>query len=147
MKAKLKNNDIINAKRILNEGDYTLVLCNDDEVYTDCERGVKPLLKLISGNINLKGFSAADKVVGRAAAFLYVILEVEEVYAEVMSQTAVGVFSRYGIKFSYDVQTETIQNREGTGICPMEQATKDAENPIQAQNFVKDALAALSEPG
>ena len=143
----MKNNDILNAKRILNEDNYTLVLCNDDKLYTDCERGVKPLLKFISGNINLKGFSAADKVVGRAAAFLYVILEVEEVYAEVMSKTAVDVFGRYGIKFSYDVQTETIQNREGTGICPMEQATKDAENPIQALNFVKDALAALSEPG
>ena len=42
-----------------------------------------------------------DKVVGRAAAFLYVLLEVKEIYAGVMSEGAADVLSKYGICSGY----------------------------------------------
>ena len=73
------------AKTLLAEGGYTCVICGGDKVYTSHERGVKPLLELLEQGAELKGFSAADRVVGKAAAFLYVLLGVSAVYAGVIS--------------------------------------------------------------
>ena len=64
---------------------------------TSTERGVKPLLQWLDGENRVKGFSAVDKVVGRAAAFLYVLLEVKEVYAGVMSEGAAHYFICAGL--------------------------------------------------
>ena len=69
-------NDLKKAIDILNSGQYTCVLCKDNEIHISTERGVKPLLEWLESGIALKGFSAADKVVGKAAAFLYVLLGV-----------------------------------------------------------------------
>ena len=65
------NSDLLKAKKMLHEGGYTCVLCKSDKVYTSNERGVKPLLNWLDSNINLNDFCAADKVIGKAAAFLY----------------------------------------------------------------------------
>ena len=130
------NRDLTKATEILKSGEYTCALCKDDIVYSCTERGVKPLLGWIDEGLNLKDFSAADKVVGKAAAFLYVILGVKEVYAYVMSESAVSVLKEYGIKTHYDKSVKYIINRLGTGKCPMEAAVWDISVP-------NDALAAI----
>ena len=76
------------AKRTLDEGSHTLVLCSDTQTYTDTARGVAPLLSFVDNGKSLRGFCAADKVVGAGAAYLYVLLGAEEVYANVISQRA-----------------------------------------------------------
>ena len=68
------NSDLTKAAALLNSGAYTCVLCRGDAVFTGTERGVKPLLGWLDGGVDLNGFSAADRVVGTAAAFLYVLL-------------------------------------------------------------------------
>ncbi|MBR5273199.1 MAG: DUF1893 domain-containing protein [Clostridia bacterium] len=136
--------NIIKAKEILNSGKYTCVLVDGDSVYTSTERGVKPLLTWLDDVIYLKGYSAADKVVGKAAAFLYVLLGVEEVYASVISKPSVEVFQTYGIKFSYDTLVDAIKNRTDTGFCPMEQAVKDISSPSNALKAVKETLKNLN---
>ena len=75
----MKNCDLERAREIFDSGDYTCVLCKGEVTLTSTERGVKPLLNWLDGENVLKGFSAADKVVGRAAAFLYILMEVKEV--------------------------------------------------------------------
>lgn len=128
--------DLQHAKTLLSENNYTCVLCKNEQVYTSTERGVKPLVELVDGNENLNGFSAADKIVGKAAAFLYVILGVKEVYAEVLSRAGAEVFAKYKIACEYGKLTEQIINRNGDGICPMEETMRDISDP-------KEGLAAL----
>ena len=113
------------AKALLESGGYTVAMCSGEELYTSTERGVKPLAKLVKDNRNMSGFSAADKVVGRAAAFLYVLLRVSEVYGSTMSKGAEMLLCSHGIKCSYGRLAEKIINRAGTGICPMENAVRD----------------------
>ena len=137
--------DLTKAIDTLNSGNYTCVLCKDNAIYTSTERGVKPLIEWLDGDIDLNGFSAADKVVGKAAAFLYVLLGVKEVYARVMSEGAVQVFSENGIGYQYDESAKNIINRTKTGICPMEQTVEKISSPSEALAAVRLKLNQLSK--
>lgn len=140
----MKNDDLERAKQIFASGNYTCVLCRGEAVLTSTERGVKPLLQWLDGEDRVRGFSAVDKVVGRAAAFLYVLLEAKEVYADAMSEGAQEVFSTYGIRFGCGVLAKEIINRKGDGLCPMERAVKGIHNPGQALEAVREECRKLA---
>lgn len=135
--------DLKKAKELLNGGDYTCVLCNDDTVYTSTKRGVKPLLDWLDQKTDLQGFCAADKVVGKATAFLYVLSGVTEVYAQVMSESANDILSQNGIVSVCDKAVKAIRNRSNTGFCPMETAVRDVDNPNEALIVIKNTLVQL----
>ena len=135
--------DLIRAKQILQTEGCTCVLCSDNTIYRSSIRGVKPLLELIETDTDTTGFSAADKVVGTAAAMLYCHLRVRQVYASVMSRGAVKVLQDHGISVFYDDLTEAIQNRKKTGLCPMEVATKGIEDTDKALNVIRMTLEQL----
>lgn len=137
--------DLIRAKALLTDSEYTCVLCRADAVCTDTRRGVAPLLAWLDSAMDLHGFSAADKVVGKAAAFLYCLLGVKEVYAPVMSQAALAVLTGNGINASYDILAEGIINRRKTGPCPMEAATKDISDPTEALEAIRQTLQQLQQ--
>ena len=137
--------DIRSACGILAQGNYTCVLCSGDTVYKSTRRGVAPLLQLLDEGINVRGFSAADRVVGKATAFLYCLLGVRRVHALVMSKPAMQVLQQYGILATYDALVEGIMNRQKDGPCPMEAATLHAEDPQAALAAVRDALARLTK--
>lgn len=136
--------DLEKAIGRLHEGPYTCVLCKEEELYTSTERGVKPLLDWLDGEVDVKGFSAADKVVGKAAAFLYVLLGVKEVYASVMSEAAMYTLERNGLAFQCDISVKNIINRAGTGYCPMEEAVRDLSVPSEALEAIRARLRSLN---
>lgn len=59
--------DLHFARTLLEKENYTCVICRGEDVLTDRRRGVKPLMELLESGKDLHGFSAADKVVGKAA--------------------------------------------------------------------------------
>lgn len=137
------NADLENAKNSLENNDCTCVLCQGEHIYISRQRGVKPLLDFLDSDTDFTGFSAADKVVGKATAFLYSLLGVREVYAQVMSQAAAQMFTLCGIDCSCSQLVDTIRNRENTGPCPMEHATQDINNATQALAAIRKALEKL----
>lgn len=120
------------AKQMLHEGNYTCVFYRGEEVITDSRRGVTPLLCLLESEKNLHGFCAADKVVGKAAAFLYCALEVNELYADVISEPALEVLRRAGISVEYANAVKAIRNRTNTSYCPMETAVWNVSDTEEA---------------
>ena len=128
------NNDLHRAKALLDKENYTCVLCRENILYTATERGVKPLLDWLDSGLSPAEFSAADRVVGRATAFLYVLLGVKAVYARVMSRPAVQVLNAHGIYTQAEILVDGIINRRGDGPCPFEAAVID----------IADAPAALA---
>ena len=68
------NVQTLKAKKLLEKNGYTCVLIKDEKEIFSFERGVKPLLNFIDKGEDFYGFFVADKVVGKAAAFLYVLL-------------------------------------------------------------------------
>lgn len=132
------------ARKILTEGNYTCVLRKQDAVYTATERGVKPLVRWLTEGLDDRGFSAADKVVGRATAYLYVLLGVREVWAAVMSEAAAEVLHRHGIAASQDKLVPNIISRAGTGICPFEEAVLNIHNPEEALTAIREKMKEMN---
>ena len=132
--------DLKKARDLLAAGNYTCVLCREDTIYTTAERGVRPLLNWLDSGLNLRGFSAADRVVGRATAFLYCLLGVKEVYARVMSQPAAEVLRQNRIVAQTDLLTDGIINRRGTGPCPFEAAVMDIDDAGEALIAIRKKL-------
>lgn len=124
--------DLLTAKQHLGDGAYTCVLCCGEKTYHSELRGVRPLVEWLENGTDLKGFSAADKVVGKATAFLYILLGVTAVYARVISRSALQLLQQHGISAEYDTLAENIINRKGDGICPFEMAVLEVDDPYEA---------------
>lgn len=135
--------DTQKALDILGHGGYTCVVCREHTCYTATIRGVKPLLNWLDNGPDLNGFCAADKVVGRAAAFLYCLLGVSQVYAHVMSRPAAEVLTAHGISVEAHTFTEGIINRKGTGPCPFEAAVMDITDPQEALQTIRAKLSQI----
>ena len=132
------------ALSLLQEGN-TCALVGEGKTLCSTKRGVAPLLAWLEESQNCQGMLAADKVVGRAAAFLYVLLGVKEVHALVISESAEEVFLRFGVPYSFKQKVPAIRNRAGDGFCPMEQAVLGIEEPTEALLAIKKRLSELQE--
>ncbi len=137
------NSDLQRAKNLLESSNYTCVLCKADALRTSTHRGVKPLMALLGEDMS--GFSAADKVVGKATALLYCLLGVRAVYAAVISKPALAVLDHHGIAVIFKTLVPSIVNRQGTGSCPMELATAHIEDPADAPAAIEAALNELAK--
>ena len=104
-----------------------------------------PLLCARDSGKNMSSFYAADRVVGKAAAFLYVLLGVRGVYADVISDGAVRVLTAHGIEYCYGKKTPGILRRDGKGMCPMETAVGQTDDPNEALAAIRAKLAELSK--
>lgn len=136
--------DIEKAKQYLMSGDYTCVLCRDDEKYISKQRGVKPLVAWVESGEDFRGFSAADKVVGKATAFLYTLLGVKAVYAGVISKSASEVLESKKILVEYGEFAEYIINRSGDGICPFEATVLDINDSKIAYQVIRDKMKEMN---
>lgn len=137
------NKDILTAKKILAENDFTCVLYSNGTEYHSTLRGVKPLIDFLESGRDFKGFCAADKVVGAGAAHLYVLLHVKAVWARLMSKDAVNILQTNGIDAFYDEVVPYIINRSGDGACPIEMAVKGIADSKQALTIIKQTLEKL----
>lgn len=123
---------------------YTCAFVSGDNEKTSEQRGVRPLLELINAGETLAGWAAADRVVGRAAALLYVCLGVQKLYAEVLSKPAEAVLKVHRIEYGYAILTDGIKNRSGDGPCPMEQATMEIFDPQEGLQAIRAKLKELA---
>ena len=131
------------AKEALENGGCTCVFCSGSSLISSTERGLRPLLARLNAGESLQGFAAADKVVGKAPAMLYVLLKPESVYAPVMSRAALQLLQQNGIEAAYGQLTDGILNRAGTGSCPMEAAVQGIDAPEKALEAIRQAIARM----
>lgn len=127
------NKDLEQAKALLAKEKYTCAACRAGETFTATEHGVRPLLRWLNEKTNLAGASVADRIVGKAAAFLYVLLGVKTVYAPLMSVPARETLQAHGIEALADTVVPAIRNRTNTGFCPMESSVWDISDPLEAK--------------
>lgn len=140
----LLNEDLIKAKMLFESGEYTCVLCKGDAILTSKDRGVKPLIEFFESG-DYRGFSAVDKIIGKAAAHLYILMGVISVHASVMSREANELLSKHNIKTSFDTLTESVINRKGDDICPMEKAVAGAEDSEAALKNIKNTIELMGK--
>lgn len=138
--------DLQTAIDLLTGGGYTCVLCRDGECTAATARGVRPLVDWLDSGRDFRGCCAADKVVGRATAFLYVLLGVRAVHALVMSTPAREVLEEHGIAASWKAETAGIINRRGDGPCPFETAVLHVTAAEEALTLIRKKQFQMRQP-
>lgn len=122
--------DIDIAKNLLLGEQLALVAVKDgDVIYKSKDRGIKPLYTAYKEmKSSLKDASIADKVIGKAAAMLCESAEISHLYTNLISEKAIAVLEKTDIEFNYELAVPFIQNRDNTGLCPVENLSLKAED-------------------
>lgn len=136
-------NDLEKAISLLKENQLTCVILGPETLYTSTQRGIVPLLTCYKEKLAEEGCCAADKVVGKAAAYVYVLLGIRALYAEVISRPALEVLESRSIEVHFGNLVDAIINRTGTGFCPMESAVMKISDPLEALSAVEQTLKKL----
>lgn len=137
--------DLQKAKQYLHTQGYTFVAIKNEDLFVSQKRGVAPLLEQIDNNALLNGFSVADKVVGKASAFLYLLLQPAAIYTDLISLPALELLRQNNIPIEYKDQTQAIRNRTNTGFCPMETAVKSCHSPQEALHLIRQTVIRLKK--
>ena len=132
--------DLARARELLAAGSCTCALVCGEKEITSTERGVKPLLELYESGRDYSAYSAADKVIGNGAAFLYVLLGIKKIYCGVISADAKATLDSNGIEIIYGELVPAIINHDKTGFCPVETAVKGITEPQAALDAIKAQL-------
>ena len=93
-----------------------------------------------------KGGVTVHKEFGRGvgpAAAIYLLGGASCVYAETMSAAAADFLIANGVDCACETKTEKLLNRQGTGLCPFEQAVLELERPEDCLPVVRATLARL----
>ncbi len=133
------------VKEILRENNYTCVISDGDEViYTSVEKGVKPLLTFYNNHPQYHSLYIGDKIIGKGAAFLLVLLSIKGLYTPIISQSALELLQKHKIEVQWDKIVPFIKNRTGDGRCPIEAAVLDEEEPIRALEKIRMKVKELN---
>lgn len=124
---------------------HSICLCRDGEIITDDGRGISPMMKFIAEEKYLTGFSAADVIVGKAAAMLFVKAGIVCVHGKTMSESGKAYLDTHGIPCTYDILTEKIINRQGTDICPMEKAVMNIDDTEKGYEALRIRLESIAK--
>lgn len=122
------------------------IFYHDLLVYKSTERGITPLLnyyRFYESRYN--DLIIADKIVGKGAVVLSIILHAKKIYTPVISVIALEYAKRNNIDVCYKSVVPTIRNREKNGNCPIEKSVQNIENPTEALKAMKNTLLKLKK--
>lgn len=88
----------------------------------------------------LKDAIVVDKIVGRAAAMLCALGEVQMVITPLASETAKQVLEPAGIPLYAERTIPYIVNRDNTGMCPMEKMANRCETPQEFFDTLSEVI-------
>ena len=117
-----------------------LILAMGLTLNTKAGLGVSPIIYFLQDGIDLSGYSVADKIVGKAAAMLFVKAGIKEVYAEILSVSGKKFLEEHSINVGYKTLAEKIINRTGDDICPMEKTVADIIDPEEGYEAIRNKL-------
>lgn len=137
--------------RIVPLMEYTLTVRRKGEtLFQSGGKWLHPLLDLEEAihrnGWNPEELDLEDKIVGKAAAFLIVRMGIPRVYAHLLSDLAVEVFQRHGVRFRWDerkpriaCQTEqilaTIDDPEEAALVIRRRAGRDRDIPLIVESL------------
>ena len=115
-----------------------------DGIRTFDGRGISDLYGLLTEHPGwLRGASVADKVVGKGAAALLILGGVRELFAGVVSTSALGLLKDSGIPVRFSQEVAHIVNRKGDGVCPVETLCKECTTAAQCLPLIREFVAKI----
>lgn len=135
--------DVDIAKKLLVDDSLTLcIVKKGDVIYSSTGRGVYPIYHAVkSQSADVEGASVADKVTGKGAALLCALGKISVLHTGVISKPALKVLEDNNIVVTYDRLVDSISNRAGDGLCPVETLSMGIDNPEDVIVPVEDFLS------
>lgn len=122
--------DIDIAMGLLEKENLALAIVKDGEViFSSRDKGIKPLYTAVNElKDKLENSSVADRVTGKAAAMLGVYAGIKHLKTKLISENAINMLNGTNVIFEYDVCAPYIENRDRTGMCPIESLSLKVDN-------------------
>jgi hypothetical protein len=132
--------DLNLAKKKLIQKNLSLIIVKDDKILFETEsHGIGDLLKAIEKlRDNMKETSVADRIVGRAAALLFVFSGVAAVSAITASDGGIEVLKKNNVFLEYESRVANVLNLNKTDVCPFEKLVAKLSNPERAYRALKN---------
>lgn len=135
---------ILAAEGMIADGRASCAVIKDGKtVKSEHKRGIAPIVDMYDSGI-LHGAVVVDKIVGRAAAMIMVLGGVAGCFGVTASRAALKYFEENGVPVEYKILCDAVINRDGSGICPMEAAVKNTDDPAEALAAVRRRLSELN---
>ena len=133
------------ARALIKKGSVSCVAIKNEEIiHTADGRGVSPLIALLDASPELlKGSLIVDRIIGKAAAMVLTCGGAGAVYGLTMSVAAEDYLASRGIGAQYDNLIETITNRAGDGVCPLERSVFDIDDANEGLARLRETMAEL----
>lgn len=136
--------EMSSLKDELQKGGWSCVIGNGAEMRTFSRRGVADLYDvLMTESALLEGASIADKVVGKGAAALMILGKVSRLHTHIISTPALALLRSAGVIVDFDIETDYIINRDGTGRCPVETLCDGLSEPEKMLPLISDFLSKI----
>ena len=141
----VEDQDLEFAKLKLIEEDLSLVIVKRGNVIFETKKqGISGFLQAIEKlDKNLVAASAADKIVGVAAAMLCVYAGVASVFALTISEGGLGVLEDNNIAYLFEKKVSNILNRSKTDVCPFEKLAMDSGSSDEAYVKLKSLASQM----
>ena len=138
----MENSDLELAKLKLTEKNLSLVIVKNGKVIFETTKpGIGGFLQALEEQEkNLVAASAADKIIGVAAAMLCVYSGLSSVFASTISEAGIKVLDDNSINCVFERKVSYILNRNKTDVCPFEKLAMTSGSPDEAYVKLK-ALA------
>lgn len=138
---------ILKALDLIKKDKASCVLIKNNEiVHIEIGMGISPILYSYMTYPDLfEDAIIVDKIVGKAAAVISILGKSKETIGLTMSDSAIEYLLNNGNKFRFVNYVQKIQNRERTGICPIEQSVLNIDNPAEAFLSLLNRLQTLKK--
>lgn len=134
---------------LLTARNKTCILINRETiVYESHAIGVKPLRELRKMNYRkLDGdyLILVDRVIGKGALMLAELLGVDAIFTPLTSQTALDYSKKADIPIYYKELVPFIENRDRTGMCPIENSVRHTDDPVEGEQNIEAAIGILMQ--
>ena len=144
----IKIKDIELARKFLEEEELCIaVVKNGKLLYKSKEKGIKPMYILATEMKEIcSGGSIADRVIGKGAAMLCKYIGTKEIYAQLISNSAIEVLKEGNIIYSYDKICPYIRNRDKTDLCPIEKIATNVKDEDILLGRIQEFLVGIEGP-
>ena len=135
------------AQERIRQSHASCILLKDGHIITqESGKGLAPLFTVLDKySKEMNGGVIVDKVIGKAAASLVICGKASAVYTELISEPALELLKKHGVKVQYGKCVPQILNRNKSGLCPMEERVAEIDDPQKAVEVLRTACAALNK--
>jgi len=135
--------DLETASKRLNQKNLSLVVVKNGKVLFETEsHGLNDLVEAINQlQSSMKGSSVADRIVGRAAALLFVYSGVSAVFAATISDGGIAILDNNNVFHEFEKRVPRILNLKKTDVCPFEKLVAGLSSPEEAYERLKARCA------